>query len=956
MATMTLPQHVSPPGTDFTGDSEAAFMSDKFSDAQSECHGSERSRDASRVDIAGMSAEEIQRVVHELQGHQLELEVKNNELREAQSALAEVHNRIADLYDFAPVGYVSLNPDGVIVEANLAAAQLLGVHRGDLVQTNINRFLKPGDEDEAWRHWQEVLDSDSRQAVEISMHAADGTPLVVRMESIAAGGQGNRQCRTALMDVTKVHRAQQVQESERRYRRLTEAVTDYIYRVRIEDGKAIETIHGANCVAVTGYTEQEFAESTLLWIAIVPAEDRPIVEQQVAQILSGVDAPPIEHRIRRKDGQIRWVLNIASVQHDEQGRLVGYDGLIRDITKRRKAEQALSDLNATLEQRVDEQTREVRLLAEAMASLGEGVVITSDGLNWPDPKIVYVNEALCRITGYDSDELVGRTPRMLQGKRTDPDALKELRRVLMEGRSHRCEVVNYRKDGTAYDAEIFVSPLFDAEGRHTNFIGIHRDITGRKRADATLRDRQERLRAILNTASDGIVIIDSMGIIDAVNPATETMFGYHRDEMIGQNVSMLMPSPYREEHNGYLERYRKTREPHIIGIGREVTGQRKDGSTFPIDLAVSEVDHMGLFTGAIRDLSERRNVEEELRREQKLTANIVNTVQNIVLLLDPQGNIIHFNPYTARLTGWSLEEVKGKSWFDIFLRTSDRPGIQTVFDRAVAGHSTRGNVNVILAKDDREREVEWYDAPLTDDAGNLIGLLCSGQDVTENRQLARHVLHAATEEQRRIGQDLHDSVGQEVAGLTMMADALTRAMKENSAWLTSHGIDVPGRADHVQIVEQLANGLHNALRQLKAVARGLHPVEVDPQGLHSSLHELAVHVSSVYGIACEFHGDDQLGIRDKDTATHLYRIAQEAATNAVTHGKAQHVIVSLQKSFDAISLEIRDDGAGLPADAESRGGMGLQSMRYRAELIGGRLTIAPATGTGTLVKCEIQDS
>ncbi|MEZ6129365.1 MAG: PAS domain S-box protein [Planctomycetaceae bacterium] len=771
---------------------------------------------------------------------------------------------------------------------------------------------------------------------------------------------------------TRYSRFQQVQESERRYRRLTEAVTDYIYRVRIEDGHAVETTHGANCVAVTGYTSDDFAENTLLWISIVPAEDRPIVEQQVAQILSGVDAPPIEHRIQRKDGQVRWVLNIASVQHDEQGRLVGYDGLIRDITERRNAEEALADLNATLEQRVQEQTREVRLLAEAMGSLGEGVVITGDGLDWPDPRIVYVNPALCRITGYAAEELIGRTPRMLQGERTDSDTLLELRQALMEGRSHRCELVNYRKDGTAYDAEIFVSPLFDAERRRTNFIGIHRDITERKRAEAalqesdaqttailsslpahiavidrtgkvvavnpaweefarkndgipvrcnvgtnylqvcrdamgrfadeapqvaealqsilegrlhdftieypchsstekrwfllqatplrngsggavvshtnitarvlaeqSLRDREERLRAILSTASDAIVIIDAQGIIDDVNPATVRMFGYHRSEMIGQNVSMLMPSPYREEHDGYISRYMETGDARIIGKGREVVGRRRDGSVFPVDLAVSEVDHMGLFTGAIRDLSERHKVQEELRREQDLTANIVNTVQSIVLLLNPQGHIIHFNPYMTRLTGWSLEDVQGRNWFEIFVRPADRSDIEILFNQAVAGMSTRGNVSVILTRDGREREIEWYDAPLTDADGKLIGLLCSGQDVTENRQLARHVLNAATEEQRRIGQDLHDSVGQEVAGLTMMADALTRAMNENSAWLDERGIDVPGRAGHVRIVEQLSSGLHNALRQLKAVARGLHPVEVDPLGLHSALHELA---------------------------------------------------------------------------------------------------------------------
>ncbi|MEZ6129016.1 MAG: PAS domain S-box protein [Planctomycetaceae bacterium] len=781
----------------------------------------------SRFDISRMSPEEIQQVVDELRIHQVELEMQNDELRNTQHALAEARDRLIDLYDFAPVGYVSLSADGVIMEANLAAAELLGVDRAKLSGTNINCFLLPDCRDDAWQHRRRVLSADCRQAVELRMVTADGRPLVVRLESIAGGSDDNQLCRTALIDVTTVKRAQQLQESESRFR----------------------------------------------------------------------------------------------------------------------------VLNATLER----QTKEVRLLAEAMSSLAEGVMITSDATDWPNPKIVYVNKALSAITGYPAEELIGQSPRLLQGSLTDKSILRELRQALKKGAPHRCEVINYRKDGTAYDAEIFVCPLYDATGRHTNFVGIHRDISDRVSTERRLRSNEERLRAILSTASDAIVIIDAQGIIDDVNPATVRMFGYHRSEMIGQNVSMLMPSPYREEHDGYISRYMETGDARIIGKGREVVGRRRDGSVFPVDLAVSEVDHMGLFTGAIRDLSERHKVQEELRREQDLTANIVNTVQSIVLLLNPQGHIIHFNPYMTRLTGWSLEDVQGRNWFEIFVRPADRSDIEILFNQAVAGMSTRGNVSVILTRDGREREIEWYDAPLTDADGKLIGLLCSGQDVTENRQLARHVLNAATEEQRRIGQDLHDSVGQEVAGLTMMADALTRAMNENSTWLDERGIDVPGRAGHVRIVEQLSSGLHNALRQLKAVARGLHPVEVDPLGLHSALHELADHVSSLYGMVCEFHGDSQILIRSKDMATHLYRIAQEAVTNAVVHGKAQHVTVSLQRRNGTVSLAIRDDGKGLPADAECRGGMGLQSMRYRAGLIGGRLTIAPGTGAGTLVACEFRE-
>jgi PAS domain S-box-containing protein len=144
------------------------------------------------------------------------------------------------------------------------------------------------------------------------------------------------------------------------------------------------------------------------------------------------------------------------------------------------------------------------------------------------------------------------------------------------------------------------------------FHGILEELHG---AEAALRDSEARSTAILQTAVDGIITIDMRGIIESFNPAAERLFGYTADEVLGQNITMLMPSPYREEHDSYLRRYLQTGEPHIIGIGREVRGQRRDGTTFPMALAVSEIDLDGLhlFTGIVHDLTARVQAEEVLR-------------------------------------------------------------------------------------------------------------------------------------------------------------------------------------------------------------------------------------------------------------------------------------------------------------------------------------------------------
>jgi two-component system sensor kinase FixL len=138
--------------------------------------------------------------------------------------------------------------------------------------------------------------------------------------------------------------------------------------------------------------------------------------------------------------------------------------------------------------------------------------------------------------------------------------------------------------------------------------------TERRRDQTALRDREAHLRAILETAVEGIITIDQRGNIESFNSAAERIFGYTADEIIGRNVKVLMPAPYRQEHDGYLANYERTGHAKIIGIGREVMGQRKDGTVFPMDLSVSEVklEDRRLFTGFVRDITDRKRLEKEI--------------------------------------------------------------------------------------------------------------------------------------------------------------------------------------------------------------------------------------------------------------------------------------------------------------------------------------------------------
>ncbi|WP_207461842.1 PAS domain-containing sensor histidine kinase [Azospirillum sp. SYSU D00513] len=171
------------------------------------------------------------------------------------------------------------------------------------------------------------------------------------------------------------------------------------------------------------------------------------------------------------------------------------------------------------------------------------------------------------------------------------------------------------------------------------------------------------LQAMLDTVPDGVVIIDARGCIQAYNPACERLFGWTAAEVLGRNVKMLMPPPFREEHDGYLDHYHRTGERRIIGIGREVMGARKDGTTFPMELSVGQAEQEGapVYVGIIRDLTERRQAETALREREARLASILETVPEAIIVIDERGAIESFSPAAERLFGYKAEEVTGRN-------------------------------------------------------------------------------------------------------------------------------------------------------------------------------------------------------------------------------------------------------------------------------------------------------
>ena len=250
-----------------------------------------------------------------------------------------------------------------------------------------------------------------------------------------------------------------------------------------------------------------------------------------------------------------------------------------------------------------------RFLA-ALVESSEDAIIGKD----LDGIVITWNAGAERLYGYSETEMRGRSIGLLIPE-SQGNELAGILSTIRAGQVARFETKRRTKAGRIVDVLVTISPVLDADQTIVGAATIARDITAQVQAQQALRESEQRWRAVVASAVDAVVVIDGKGLIESFNSSAELLFGYSESEIAGVNVSVLMPSPYRDEHDGYLERYQSTNEPRIIGIGREVTGRHRDGTTFPIHLAVGEmrVGGMRKFTGIIHDLRPRVRIEEQLR-------------------------------------------------------------------------------------------------------------------------------------------------------------------------------------------------------------------------------------------------------------------------------------------------------------------------------------------------------
>ncbi len=287
--------------------------------------------------------DETRRLLHVLQVHQIELEMQNAELRHVRDELEATLGKFTDLYDFAPIGYFTLDRGGTILAVNLSGSALLGIARGDVLGKSFPEFVTDKSRTDFFEFLGRVFALQRKESLEMALHPQGHDPLFVRIDAALCGS--GIECRLAVSDISEQKRvADALAKSEEQYRAIVSNINEYVYSASFENDALVSAYHSPKCVAITGYSPEEYSRDPFLWLSMVHEDDRELVSHFLDAIRAGKNPEPIRHRIRHKNGGERWILNSCTVQRREiegVATISRLDGFILDITELKLAEESI---------------------------------------------------------------------------------------------------------------------------------------------------------------------------------------------------------------------------------------------------------------------------------------------------------------------------------------------------------------------------------------------------------------------------------------------------------------------------------------------------------------------------------------------------------------------------------------------------------------------------------------
>ncbi len=351
---------------------------------------------------------------------------------------------------------------------------------------------------------------------------------------------------------------------------------------------------------------------------------------------------------------------------------------------------------------------------------------------------------------------------------------------------------------------------------------------------------------------------------------------------------------------------------------------------------MDQIDHYG--KSLRQEIRDRRQTEDALRVSEEKYRTVMEATPDPIIVYDMEGKVTYMNPAFTRVFDWTLEECLGKD-MDSFVPPETWKETHEGIEKIKAGESLLDIETRRYSKAGVLHDVSIRGAVYKDKTGKPIGSVITHRDTTDLRRLERQVMEIGDKERQKIGEDLHDDLCPHLIGIEGLGKVLKRKLETKAP-------------DEAALAGQITELIKEGIAMTRRLSRGLCPVYLVDYGLESALRDLAANTASVFRIPCTFHCETTVSIRDITVATQLFQITKEAVHNAVKHGKAQEIQITLSAWEDKLVITVSDDGIGIPDSLDSPG-MGLRIMGFRAKMIDADLDVRRAPVGGTYVKMTV---